>query len=215
MIPSHIRSIECEAFEQTEAENERRVREFVNHSLAREILASKSLVTVDGFNGAGKSTIGKFLAAHRGAKLVGLDSFLNEDRNAYLEELRLAEVAATIDAALGAGKSVVVEGCMVDEVMLRLGRKADFRIYVMRISRSQGVEFDSIDKYDELYGEKSAEELIAEMKEQAIRRMTAPEEFGGGGDGTVPGLCIELVRYHRSARPHDAADLIIKVVRVG
>lgn len=214
MIPSSIRQISCELFEVDGKSHELLVAEFVQCNLAALIPAGADLVTLDGFDGVGKSTIGKALAAQVGAALVGLDSFLNEDRGVFLEELRFDEIASAIDVAVQAGKRVVVEGCMVDEVLRRVGRRAGFRIYLMRISRTLGVEFDSIDKYDELYGDKSAEELIAEEEETARKAAELPEWFGNS-DGKVPSLDIELIRYHRQVRPHDTADVIVKIVRVG
>jgi hypothetical protein len=54
--------------------------------------------------------------------------------------------------------------------------------------------------------------LINAQEKLAKRWTMMPKEFGGAGSGKTPILERELIRYHRQYRPHDRADVIMKVV---
>lgn len=213
MIPLHIAQIACDEVEFDEVESGSRITHFVTEVLAPLIPAGISVISVDGFDGTGKSTTAKHLAAQRGVPLVGLDDHLIKGQGRFLGALRLNDIMRSFDAALKESKGVVIEGCAVAAVLKQLGRKPDFRIYQMRTSRMRsGVDNEWVREDDVLYGEKSTEQILAEMNEVAVKWAEMAGDFSDDGSGRVPGIEEELVRYHREFRPHDRADLIVKLV---
>lgn len=103
---------------------------------------------------------------------------------------------------------------MVEAALERIGLNPEFRFYVMRTSRMlSNPDIETVDEFDVLYGEQSTEQLIVEIKKIMQAWTDMPEEFGGGGDGDIPSLNLELILYHREWRPHTKADLITKIVR--
>jgi len=181
---------------------------------AREILSavvprSAQLISLDGVDGVGKSTLGRALASEIGAKFVDLDDFLEKHEDRYLSSLHFDE----LQPAMNQG-GVVLAGCLIEAVLSRLDRQSDFRIYVARTARMRSQpEMEWIDERDLLCGETPAEDLIAELEESARRWAQGPSPFGGG-DGSIPEFQKELIRYHRDFAPHKRADIIVRVARM-
>lgn len=186
------------------------VRCFVQDVLTAYLPQSIRILSIDGMDGVGKSTIGRALASHLGAAFIDVDDFLDTGRDCYFPAIRFQALKNAVSAA---GR-LVVSGCLMDSVLRRIGEQADFRIYIARTARMRGQEeLEFVDERDLLLGGKSATELITEEEESAQRWAQAPEPYGGG-DPTVPELAKELIRYHCEVSPHRTADLIIRLARI-
>lgn len=212
-IPDHITQIECDEIGIDEDHGDVRIAKFVAIELAPLIGHDAKIITVDGFDGTGKSTLSCHLGAALDLPLVHLDDCLVRQKSFFLDAIKFDELSNRISEALKRKGRVVVEGCLVDTALARIGLGSEFRVYVMRTTkmRSDPVA-ELVQEYDALYGDKPTGELIAELEEVAWRAARMPEEFGGGGSGELPSLERELIQYHRDVRPHDLADLIVKVV---
>lgn len=213
MLPPQADPVSVEASDETDARAEASIAGWVRESLAPRTPADARLVSIDGWDGAGKTTIGGALAERLAAEFVDLDTHLDRDRNGYLEHLRVAELRAAIATGFeGAGRAIVA-GCMMDLALERIGRPADFRIYVMRISGMiSNPDASWVKNRNVLYGDKSADELIAE-EEESVRRWAEWERRPvPQGENALPELQRELIRYHKSRRPHDKAHLIVEVI---
>lgn len=91
------------------------------------------LIAIDGQDGAGKSSLGRFLSLQTDMPCIETDLYLNpanEDID-YLE----TELARVVDSRLShgdVGRPVIVEGIFVLELLGRIGFSPDYLIYVER-----------------------------------------------------------------------------------
>ena len=188
------------------------IRHFVKTELVPRIPKSVCLISVDGFDGVGKSTLTQMLADELGFQSIHLDDYLEKEQNCYFEALRFSDLQDSV-----AEKTRwIVEGCLVQTVLSRLGISADYKIYVIRASRMIAYpDQDWADEIDVLIGDKSAEEIIADEEGDLRAWFDMPGEFGGSGDfHGLEELRKELIRYHKSVLPHRTADLVVKIARI-
>jgi hypothetical protein len=146
-------------------------------------------------------------------EVIGLDDFLEIERGCFLEALKFGEVESAIVDAISRHGKVIVEGCMVEAALKQVDQSPDFRVYVMRTTRMRAVpDAEWIREHEILYGEQGPEEIIAGKDEQA-RRWARHMEGAGDEESTgFSGLVPETIRYHHEYRPHDHADVRIKIV---
>jgi len=88
-----------------------------------------TVVSIDGFDGSGRTPLSTIVGERLGAKVVHLDDFLNKNRGGYVSELRLPEVKQFIEDELRSGRSLIVEGVCVERVLSLLNVPAGVRIY--------------------------------------------------------------------------------------
>ncbi|MEQ9380159.1 MAG: hypothetical protein RJP95_04805 [Pirellulales bacterium] len=213
MIPDHIDQISADVFDKKDSLAVATFVDWVRKKLAPRIPTDARIVSIDGWDGVGKSAIGDSLAECLAVPLVDLDEYLDRDQGEFLAHLRLPELETTISTGLDEARRVIVTGCMMDLALEGIGRPADFRVYVMRLSGTlSNPNLLWVDRVDELYSDKTADELIAEddgvtRKWAELEGKPIPE-----GQSAVPDLQQELIRYHKSWRPHDRAHLIVKVI---
>ena len=119
------------------------------------------LITIDGRDGSGKTTLGRFLAWYFNVTLVETDLFiLDESGPTY----RLKEINRIITARLAEPRPVIVEGVTVMHLLAQLGRNPDFLIYV-RNSEFTGSETLSgmLNCYEETHAPEKRANLILEL----------------------------------------------------
>jgi hypothetical protein len=106
-----------------------------------------SLVAVEGFMGAGKTSLASALASSVGALAVHLDGFVapGDVTRPYVNRLNYAALASAIEAS--SASTSVVDGICLRDVLNRLGRTPDLYIYVKRISPA-GIWHDGVDLED-------------------------------------------------------------------
>ena len=83
------------------------------------------LIGLDGYQGAGKSTVAKEVSELLGLPLIHLDDFLEPGRGGYLDFVRYPEVATAL-----LPRPLIVEGVCLLAVMQRLEIKADCHVYI-------------------------------------------------------------------------------------
>lgn len=183
----------------------------VERELVPLLPTSKGLISVDGLDGVGKSTLAQTLSECTGAALVQLDELLRQNQDTFLQALDLVELRRRVRKK----DLVIVEGCTVLAALEKIAMAPDLKIYVVRTSRMLNQpNLEWVDEHELLLGDRSASELIQEEEEQSRRWVQAPVEFGGGGSPELPGLVKELITYHRDFAPHQSADIVVKVVRI-
>ena len=215
MIGNSIPVIYCDGNHFNNGARIQIIAECVADKLLPLVPGAANIITFDGFDGVGKSTLAQPLAKVLGLPLIGLDRFLESDQDKYLDALKLDELKGAICNRLRSGGRVIIEGCMIDAALERLCKVADCRIYVMQISDPESFgDIEWVTKYDVLYGDQSADELIAKLDERREGlAMRLSELFGDDESGYIgtSGLERELIYYHKKFRPHDSANIIIKM----
>jgi len=103
------------------------------------------VVAIEGRDGVGKTTLGRYLAWHFNVSLIETDLFLvrNQGRLVY----RDVEISQLIDARLKKPRPVIIEGVAILKLLQRLKVTPDFLIYVRNPfeSGSQGLSAELSD----------------------------------------------------------------------
>ena len=86
------------------------------------------IVTIDGRDGVGKTTFGRYLAWHFNVTLVEADLFLIPSQD-YLTHLDY-QINRIIERRFTLPRPVIVEGVSMLQLMKRINRVPDFAIYV-------------------------------------------------------------------------------------
>src|SRR5450432_1947902 len=108
------------------------------------------IVTIDGRDGVGKTTLGRYLAWRFNVTLIETDLFLipAEDYILHLDD----QVNRIIERRLGVPAPVIVEGVTVLQLMKRIHRKSNFSIYVVDSRRASGVMMErKLSVYEAIY----------------------------------------------------------------
>ena len=93
------------------------------------------LIAIDGRDGTGKTTLGRFLAWHFNISLVETDLFL---RNGAGLSYHTDQIDRIISQRLSKPRPVIVEGVAVLQLLQSLGRKPDLLVYVTNSNHSGG-----------------------------------------------------------------------------
>ena len=85
------------------------------------------LIAVDGMDGVGKSSLASWLAWQTGMPTVHLDLFITS-----LQPIQwlTADLKRVVDLRLDRRLPVIVEGILVLDALVQIGRKADFVVFV-------------------------------------------------------------------------------------
>ena len=142
------------------------------------------IVGIDGFYGAGKTTLGKHLSEKLNYAHIDLDDFLKGDAQAYVSDLKMQDIRKRIEEADG---NLIISGCCLLEVFDNLKVIPNLLIYVKRISAST--------QWDD--GDYECDELL---RSEAVARDT---------NGSVYLLDFEIESYHRKWKPYKRAGLIL------
>jgi uridine kinase len=98
------------------------------------------IVTIDGRDGVGKTTLGRYLAWHFNVTLIETDLFLipAQDYLIHLDD----QINRIIERRVMTPLPVIVEGVSMLQLMKRINREPDFSIYVTNPRQSSGKVMD-------------------------------------------------------------------------
>lgn len=121
------------------------------------------LVAIDGRDGSGKTTLGRFLAWNYNISLIETDLFLIEKQDSltyYHDEIkRIIEKRVTIP------RPVIVEGIAILKLFKNIGKTIDYLIYVenLEFEGSFGMS-EILKKYEEEYIPKEKANYVLQLK---------------------------------------------------
>ncbi len=92
-------------------------------------------MTIDGRDGVGKTTLGRYLAWHFNVTLIETDLFLIPAQD-YIIHL-YDQINRIIERRISSSVPVVVEGVLMLELMKRINRVPDFSIYLTKPRQSR------------------------------------------------------------------------------
>jgi hypothetical protein len=119
------------------------------------------VVGIDGRDGAGKTTLGRFLAWYFNVSLIETDLFLFDGEGF---SYRLEEINRIVGVRLSKPRPVIVEGIQLLSLLSQLGRSADFLIYVknQEFSGSEALSHD-LRAYENSHKPETAANLVLEF----------------------------------------------------
>ncbi|MGB8819550.1 MAG: hypothetical protein WCC66_16675 [Rhizobiaceae bacterium] len=141
------------------------------------------LVAIDGFDGAGKTTLALKISRHCDMPYLDLDSILIGPKKLnYVDRIDYERLSSEV-AAQKTG--LIVSGVFVQRILLKIEAMPSIKIYVKRISSNglwhQGWDIDS-ESFDE-----------NQMLDGRMRRYSD--------------LSVDILKYHREFTPHTNSDL--------
>jgi hypothetical protein len=143
-----------------------RESEYENAARALQPLLSNlppKIVAIDGRDGDGKTTLGRFLAWYFNVTLVETDLYLLGDNSL---NRRNEEIARIVETRLRRQRPVIVEGVGVLQLLEDIGRSPDFHIYVrnLRTHWQGGPVTAMLGSYESKFAPSETTNLLVEVE---------------------------------------------------
>jgi len=153
-------------------------------------LKSPIIVSVDGVDGVGKTTLACNIAKKMNFPCIEIDTFVQEQQGGFIDHIDYNRLSETIKQAIITNHLIILEGICVLQVLQKLGLNSYAKVYV-KVINNYGFWMDQIRLFPP---DKSADEMIAERKAK----------------GFLLGHVEDIIRYHYTFKPHENADYIFE-----
>ncbi|MFP3984343.1 MAG: NB-ARC domain-containing protein [Desulfurivibrionaceae bacterium] len=155
-------------------------------ALKNKLLNSKGIVSIDGVDGVGKTTLSAKIAKELCLSTIELDDFVQENKGGYVNYI---DYDRLLDKIIS-NKFAVIEGICVLQVLNKIQIQPDVSVYIKEID-IYGFCNGQI-KYFPPY--QSADEVINDRKSKGFS-----VEYEA-----------DVIRYHYSFKPHENSDFIFQ-----
>jgi uridine kinase len=153
-------------------------------------LESPAIVSIDGVDGVGKTTLACKIAEEMSLPYIEIDTFVQEQQGGYIDHIDYDRLSEVIKQAKITNQVIILEGVCVQQVLKKLGLNSYAKIYV-KVINNYPFWMDRIRLFPP---DKSADEMIAERKAK----------------GFSLGHVEDIIRYHYTFKPHENADYIFE-----
>ena len=153
-------------------------------------LKSPSIISIDGVDGVGKSTLSCKIAEELSLPNIEIDTFVQEQQDGYTKYIDYDRLGERIVQDRISNQMIVVEGICVQQVLKKMSLTPDVSVYV-KVIDGYGFWMDQIRLFPP---GKSADEMINERKVK----------------GFSLGHVEEIICYHYTFKPHENADYIFE-----
>lgn len=155
-------------------------------ALKNSFLDSKSIISIDGVDGVGKTTLSNKIAKELSLSNIELDDFVVENQDGYINHV---DYERLLDKIIS-NKPLVVEGICILQILNRIQVNPCVSVYIKVVDR-YGFCNGQIKYFPP---DKSADEVINERKFK----------------GFSVGYENDVILYHYSFMPHEKSDYIFK-----
>jgi len=122
-----------------------------------------TVIGIDGRNGVGKTTFGRYLAWYFNVSLIESDLFLKD--GSFELGYRLDDINRLIQLRLDKLRPVILEGIGLFRLLDHLDRRADFSIYCQSSIYTPGDALSVwLDEYDHDYSPRKRASLIVDLE---------------------------------------------------
>ena len=121
------------------------------------------IVTIDGRDGVGKTTLGRYLAWHFNVTLIETDLFLipAQDYLIHLDD----QVNRIVERRITSPRPVIVEGISMLQLMKRINRVPHFSIYVVNPQQSSSKLLEQrLCSYEAAFAPSARATIVVEIK---------------------------------------------------
>jgi len=165
-----------------------------DHTLIKSIenlpLEFKGIISIDGVDGVGKSTLASKIAKELRSPLIEIDTFVQEQRGGYIDYIDYNRLNERIKKNIIENRLVILEGICIQQILDKIGLKSFIKIYV-KVIDNYGFWMDEIRFFPP---DKSANEVIAERKANRFSL----------------GHVEDIIRYHYTYMPYKNADYLFE-----
>ena len=125
------------------------------------------IIGIDGREGVGKTSFGRYLAWHFNVTLIETDLFAND--GSVLLGYRLDELNRLIQLRLDRPRPVIIEGVALIRLLEHLRRRADFLLYCEAVDYDPDESLASwLDEYAREYAPKARANLVIQLDWRGI-----------------------------------------------
>ena len=168
------------------------------------------IISLDGVDGIGKTSVASKLAQLLGGVHIEFDKFRNASEDSYLNSIRYHELSDRVRGQLPLTKDLVCEGICAMQVFERLRICPDLTIYVQKVTP---INDYLLPAYSEMI---SAKLPPADYLRQSTQEAEAlAREFGKSPrtiDPLAESITKDLYCYHYNYHPKDKADIVFQNV---
>jgi uridine kinase len=120
------------------------------------------LIAIDGREGCGKTTFGRYLAWRFNSSLIETDLFLIDGMDQLVH--RQDEIKRIVEKRLGKPLPVFIEGVAILRLIEAIGRRPDFVIYVSNTNYSESRTLaEELAQYDVVFRPRERADVIIEL----------------------------------------------------
>lgn len=149
-----------------------------------------SIISIDGVDGVGKSTLACKIAEELNVPHIEIDAFVQAEQEGYIKYIDYDRLGERIVQDLISNQMIIVEGICVQQVLEKLSLTPYASVYV-KVIDSYGFWMDQIRLFPP---DRSVGEMIDERKAKCFSL----------------GHVEEIIRYHYTFKPHENADCIFE-----
>lgn len=153
-------------------------------------LKSPGIISIDGVDGVGKSTLACKIAEELSLPHIEIDTFVQDQQGGYIEYMNYDRLSERIRQSVIVNQVIIVEGICVQEVLKKLSINSNAKVYVKKIDNKRFW----MDQMRFFPPDKSVEAMIAERK---TKRFSL-------------GHVEDIIRYHYAFKPHENADYLFE-----